>query len=64
MLATSTQFRRVKGYRKLPQLAQALRHAVATPDPSTVAVTAWPYDPSEAATRFHGERSSSLGVRR
>lgn len=28
MLAAETQFRRVKGYRQLPQLAAALRHAV------------------------------------
>jgi transposase-like protein len=40
MLAAATQFRRVKGYRQLPQLAQALRHAVGADDPSTVAVTA------------------------
>ncbi|MGH3739475.1 MAG: IS256 family transposase [Micromonosporaceae bacterium] len=40
MLAASTQFRRVKGYRQLPQLARALRHAVGADDPSTIAVTA------------------------
>lgn len=40
MLAASTQFRRVKGYRQLPQLAAALRHAVGAADPSTIAVTA------------------------
>jgi transposase-like protein len=40
MLAAATQFRRVKGYRQLPQLAHALRHAVGADDPSTVAVTA------------------------
>jgi transposase-like protein len=40
MLAAATQFRRVKGYRQLPQLANALRHAVGDPDPSTIAVTA------------------------
>jgi putative transposase len=40
MLAAATQFRRVKGYRQLPQLAHALRHTVGANDPSTVAVTA------------------------
>jgi putative transposase len=40
MLAASAQFRRVKGYRQLPQLARALRHAVGADDPSTIAVTA------------------------
>jgi transposase-like protein len=40
MLAAATQFRRVKGYRQLPQLAAALRHAVGAHDPSTQAVTA------------------------
>ncbi len=40
MLAASTQFRRVKGYRQLPKLAAALRHAVGADDPSTIAVTA------------------------
>jgi hypothetical protein len=34
MLAASTQFRRVNGYRPLPKLADALRHAVGTPEPS------------------------------
>ena len=36
MLAASTQFRRVKGYRQLPQLATALRHTVGAADPSTI----------------------------
>jgi putative transposase len=40
ILAASAQFRRVKGYRQLPQLAAAMRHAVGAHDPSTVAVTA------------------------
>jgi putative transposase len=40
MLATAGQFRRVKGYRQLPQLTRALRHAVGANDPSTAAVTA------------------------
>ena len=40
MLAASTQFRRVKGYRQLPQLAAALRHTVGAENPSTIAVTA------------------------
>jgi putative transposase len=40
MLAASTQFRRVKGYKQLPKLAHALRHAVGAPEPSDVAVTA------------------------
>jgi transposase-like protein len=40
MLAASTQFRRVKGYRQLPKLATALHHAAGAADPSTVAVTA------------------------
>jgi putative transposase len=40
MLAAANQFRRVKGYRQLPQLARALRHAVGADDPSTIAVTA------------------------
>src|SRR5215211_5033409 len=40
MLTAATQFRRVKGYRQLPALAAALRHAVSADDPSTGAVTA------------------------
>jgi putative transposase len=40
MLAASAQFRRVKGYRQLPQLARALRHTVGADHPSTAAVTA------------------------
>jgi putative transposase len=40
MTAASTQFRRVKGYRQLPQLAVALRHTVGVETPSTIAVTA------------------------
>jgi transposase-like protein len=40
MLAAASQFRRVKGYRQLPALAAALRHAVGADDPSTIAVTA------------------------
>jgi hypothetical protein len=40
MLAAASQFRRVKGYRQLPKLAAALRHAVGATDPSTTAVTA------------------------
>ena len=41
MLAASVQFRRVKGYRQLPQLAAALRHTVHADDAlSTEAVTA------------------------
>jgi transposase-like protein len=40
MLAASGQFRRVKGYRQLPTLAVALRHAVGAADPSTETVTA------------------------
>jgi transposase-like protein len=40
MLAAADQFRRVKGYRQLPTLAAALRHAVGADDPSTIAVTA------------------------
>jgi hypothetical protein len=40
MLAASAQFRGVKGYRQLPQLARALRHAIGADDPSTIAVTA------------------------
>jgi putative transposase len=40
MLAAAGQFRRVKGYRQLPQLARALRHAAGVDDPSTIAVTA------------------------
>ena len=40
MLEASRQFRRVKGYRQLPQLASALRHTVGAPDQSTIAVTA------------------------
>jgi putative transposase len=40
MLAAATQFRRVKGYRQLPALAAALRHAIGAADPSTIAVTA------------------------
>ena len=37
MLAAAGQFRRVKGYRQLPLLAQALRHAVAADDQPTIA---------------------------
>ena len=40
MLTAADQFRRVKGYRQLPTLAAALRHAVGIDDPSTIAVTA------------------------
>jgi putative transposase len=40
MLAAAEQFRRVKGYRQLPQLARALQHAVGADDPATIAVTA------------------------
>jgi putative transposase len=40
MLAASTQFRRVKGYRQLPTLAAALRNTVGAHDPSTIRVTA------------------------
>ncbi len=40
MLAASNQFRRVKGYRQLPALAAALRHAVGPDDLSAIAVTA------------------------
>ncbi|MEO6375605.1 MAG: IS256 family transposase [Acidimicrobiales bacterium] len=40
MLTASTQFRRVKGYRQLPQLATALQHAVGATNPSNIAVTA------------------------
>ena len=40
MIATSSQFRRIKGYRQLPQLAIALRNTVGVTDPSTTAITA------------------------
>jgi len=40
MLAASTQFRRVKGYRQLPQLAVALQRTVGAENPSTTAVSA------------------------
>ncbi len=41
MLAASTQFRRVKGYKQLPKLADALRHTIGADDSSTImAVTA------------------------
>jgi transposase-like protein len=40
MVAASNQFRRVKGYRQLPQLAAALRHTTDAADASTIAVTA------------------------
>jgi transposase-like protein len=40
MLSASTQFRRVKGYRQLPSLAAALRHAVGADDPTTITVPA------------------------
>ena len=40
ILTASTQFRRVKGYRQLPQLAVALRRAVGADEPSTTAVSA------------------------
>jgi len=41
MLAASAQFRRVKGYRQLPQLAAALRHTVGAEHPPVTAVSAW-----------------------
>ena len=37
MLGAEDQFRRVRGYRQLPQLAKALRHTVGA---TTLAVTA------------------------
>jgi transposase-like protein len=40
MEAAAGQFRRVKGYRQLPQLAQALRNTIGADTPSTSAVTA------------------------
>ena len=40
MLTAATQFRRVKGYRQLPQLATALQHAVGATPTNTIAVTA------------------------
>jgi len=41
MLAAEAQFRRVKGYQELPQLAAALQHATADePGPLDLAVTA------------------------
>jgi putative transposase len=40
MLAASSQFRRVKGYRQLPKLAASLRHTAGADNPSTLAVTA------------------------
>ena len=40
MLAASTQFRRVKGYRQLPALAAALQHAVGTDNRTELAVSA------------------------
>jgi putative transposase len=40
MLAASTQFRRVKGYRQLPKLDAALQHAVSATATSTLSVTA------------------------
>jgi len=40
MTAAQAQFRRVKGYRQLPQLAAALRHTVGAENPTTIAVTA------------------------
>jgi hypothetical protein len=40
MLTAATQIRRVKGHRQLLELARALRHAVHTDQPSTIAVTA------------------------
>ncbi len=40
MLAASTQFRRVKGYRQLPLLAAALRQTVGAEQPTAEAVSA------------------------
>ena len=40
MLAASTQFRRVKGYRQLPALAVALQRALGAETPTTIAVSA------------------------
>jgi putative transposase len=40
MLTAATQFRRVKGYRQLPQLAAALQHTTGATDTTTLAVTA------------------------
>jgi hypothetical protein len=52
MLAAAEQFRRVKGYRQLPQLAAALPHAVGADAPSTPDHMI----PQEAATKVHGQR--------
>lgn len=40
MLEAAKQFRRVKGYRQLPQLAHALRHTITNDQPITVTITA------------------------
>jgi putative transposase len=40
MLAASTQFRRVKGYRQLPLLAAALLTTVGAKTPTPIAVSA------------------------
>jgi putative transposase len=40
MTAAQAQFRRVKGYRQLPQLAAALRRTIGAEHPSTIAITA------------------------
>lgn len=40
MLTASAQFRRVKGYRQLPALAAALRHAIGAEHPTAEAVSA------------------------
>jgi len=40
MLAAQSQFRRVQGYQRLPQLARALRQAVGAKEPSAVTATA------------------------
>jgi hypothetical protein len=40
MLTASTQFRRVKGYRQLPQLAAALRKTVGAETTTETAVSA------------------------
>jgi hypothetical protein len=40
MVTAAEQFRRVKGYRQVPQLAAALGHAIGADNTSAVAVTA------------------------
>lgn len=57
MLEAEKQFRRVKGYSQLPQLASAIKKAVSTTSHSTVQChTGGVVSAVEVATKFYGQR--------